>query len=463
MKISVPVNHNFYEECPITEASLGDVFEARSVNDKKKLQQLFSSVYELKLGANQLKQIKLFNFKRKHFTPDEERLILRLYSKENFNKEKTYFIQTGLYAGVLYYKNCKFNITTRYGDVFLKRMLNFVNDIYVDTEETNAKKEESDNQFLFILSYLFIQTLEKAAVLGLPQHYQQHQDRNHKVRGSINFNEFLKRDIPFQGKITSKYRERVYVQEIVDVIYLTLKKLDRLFGKEIHKRLFGLSQVLKQHYSGRFITYGTIQIAKNHSSINNPMYSGFKKVLEYAELILLNKDIIPENDKLRLTSVGYLFDISELFELYLEKLLTKNFPEWKVSGQIEVPIYNKQFYKRSLFPDLVMKNKLSGKLVVFDAKFKSMQMNNKDVDRSDLHQIHSYSGYYKEGLVASGLIYPLTTNININNAHSNSTYGNELCDAKFIVDGIYVKEDQSMKDLMQNEEEFVNRIKTVIN
>lgn len=218
MKISVPVNHNFYEEAPIQELNLGEAFNVKK-SGIKNLQQIFSSVYELKLGAEQLKQVKVFSFKSKHiFEPDEERLILKLYSKEKNTQEKEYFIQTGLYAGVLFHKGCKFNITTKYGDTFLKRMLNFVNDIYVDNEQTKAKKDETENQFLFIIAHLFIQSLEKAVVLGLPQQYQKQQERSHKVRGSINFNDYLKRDIPFQGKLTTTFREQKYVQEIVDVL-----------------------------------------------------------------------------------------------------------------------------------------------------------------------------------------------------------------------------------------------------
>ena len=464
MRISVPVNHNFYEEAPIRESALGEAFAVKKAGDKKHLQQLFSSVYDLKLGNEQLKQIRIFNFKRRRFfEPDAERLILKLYSKEKLEKEKEYIVQTGLYAGVLFYKGCKINITTKYGDAFLKRMLNFVNDIYVDNEQVKAQKDETENQFLFIIAYLFIQSLEKAAVLGLPQQYQKHQERSHKVRGSIDFNDFLKRDIPFQGKLTSTFRERMYVQEIVDVLYLALRKLERIFGKEIHSRLLGLSQLLKQHYSGRFANYETIQKAKAHQAINNPMYSGFKKVLEYAEIILLDKDLMPENEKQQLATTGYLFDIAELYELYLEKLLSRNFPEWMVSGQEEIPIYLQQFYKRPMFPDLVMKHRESNKVVVFDAKFKKMEMQNSDVDRADLHQIHSYSGFYRNDLIASGLIYPLSKDINTVKAHSASIYGNGENEINFIVDGINVSENHSMKELIKNEEAFIERISQIIN
>lgn len=461
MRISVPVNHNFYEEAPILESALSKSFDVKK-SGVKHLQKLFSSVYELKLGAEQLKQVKILKFKSKRiFEQDEERLILKLYSKEKTEKE--YYIQTGLYAGVLFHKGCRINITTRYGDTFLKRMLNFVNDIYVDNEQIQAKKDETENQFLFIIAHLFIQSLEKAVVLGLPQQYQKQQERSQKVRGSINFNDYLKRDIPFQGKLTTTFRERIYVQEIVDILYLALRKLESVFGKEIHSRLLGLGQLLKQQYSGCFVNYETIQKAKRHQSIYNPMYRGFKKVLEYAEIILLNKDLMPDDEKQNLTTSGYLFDIAELYEIYLEKLLSKNFPEWFVSGQVELPIYQKQFYHRSFFPDLIMKHKTSGKIIVLDAKFKRIEMQNRDVDRADLHQIHSYSGYYKNELIASGLIYPLSKKLNLDKSHSNSLYGNDNNNIGFIVDGIYVDENQTMDSLIESENRFVKRMTQLTN
>lgn len=463
MRVSVPVNHNFYEEAPIREADLGNVFNVKK-SGVKHLQQIFSSVYELKFGAEQLKQVKVFNFKRnRYFEQDEERLILRLYSREKIQQEKEFIIQTGLYAGILFHKGCKINITTKYGNTFLRRMLNFVNDIYVDNEQIKAKKDETENQFLFIIAHLFIQALEKAVVLGLPQQYEKHQERSHKVRGSIDFNDYLKRDIPFQGKLTTTFRERMYVQEIVDVLYLALRKLETVFGKEIHSRLLGLSQLLKQQYSGRFASYGTIQKAKTHQSINNPMYHGFKKVLEYAEIILLNKDVMLDNEKQNLATTGYLFDIAELYEIYLEKLLSRNFPNWFVSGQVEIPIYQQQFYRRSMFPDLIMKHKASGKIIAFDAKFKKMEMQSKDIDRADLHQIHSYSGYYQNDLIASGLIYPLSKKIDFEYSHTESLYGSTSNDVHFVIDGIFVFENQTMRELIESENEFIKRISYLCN
>lgn len=42
MRISVPVNHNFYEEAPIRESDLGEAFGVKKAGYKKHLQTLFS-------------------------------------------------------------------------------------------------------------------------------------------------------------------------------------------------------------------------------------------------------------------------------------------------------------------------------------------------------------------------------------------------------------------------------------
>lgn len=463
MKLTVPVNNNFYEESPILESSLGEVFAVKK-SGIKKVQEIFSSVYELKLKSDQLKHVKIFSFKRTtHFKPDEERLILKMYSKEHGNHEKKYFVQTGLYAGTLYHKGCKINISTKYEDIFLKRMLNFINDIYVDNQKSSTKKDDSVNEFLYIIAYLFIQSLEKAAILGIPQVYHKVKGRSHKVKGTIDISEYLRSDVPFKGKLTSNYKEQFYVQEVVDILFLCLKKLERLFGKDIHNRLFVLYQILKQNYSGNFPSNEVIRNVKQHHSLNNPLYSSFRKVLEYAEIILLDIDLIPDDGDKKVETTGYLFDIAELFELYLEKLLKRKFGDWLINSQEEIKIYSRKFYGRKLIPDLVMRHKESNKVIVFDAKFKSMNFLNGDLDRNDLFQIHTYMGYFQKDLIAGGLLYPLSTDMSLEKAYSETLYGSENNQIKFIVDGIYVSDVISLDGLINKENEFIDRISVLIN
>ena len=461
---SIPTNHNYYEECPLSESELKGEFGTQTAKQLKDIKEnLFSSTFEFTTKSNSLEQIKIFGFKnQRNKLDDEAQLILKLYSKDCAPADKKYIIQTGLFAGVLYHKDCQFNIVTPYGDAFLKRMLNFVNDIYIDNQDSKASKTDKTNEFQNIIAYLFIQALEKASVLGLPKVYQQQTQRSHKVRGKIDVNAYLKRDMPFLGKLTTSYREQKYVQEIIDVLFLTCKKLEQSFGKEIHRKILGTYQLLKQNYSGSYASNTTIEKAKNHNVLQNPMFGAFKNVLNYAEIIFKDQNLVLQNQENKLITHGYLFDISQLFEVYLEKLLTKHFTDWQVTGQEELHVYQDMFFGRRMFPDLVMRHKETNQIIVFDAKFKKMRLIKNDLDRADFYQIHSYIKYYQKDALFGGLIYPLSAPLKEQNIHENGIFGTANNELKFIVDGVCVEEKMDMNDIMANEHMFLTRIDSLI-
>lgn len=468
MRILVPTNHNYYEESPLTVDQLCDKFGVGKTKSKRIVQDLFRSTFVITNKSISLEQIQIFGFKNtKNRLEDEEQTILKLYPKAFSGNEDQYIIQTGLFAGVLYHNGCQFNITTSYGDSFLKRMLNFVNDIYIDNQETSAAKSNDVNQFQEIIAYLFIQSLEKSSILGLPKKYQRQTQRSHKVRGKIDINAYLKQDFPFQGKLTSTYREQTYIQEIVDVLYLACKKLERNFGPQIHHKILGVYQLLKQHFSGVYPQDDCILKAKNHTVLNNPMFASFKNVLTYAEIIIKEQDLTIESKMNNLSTHGYLFDISQLFEVYLERLISRYFQDWYVTGQEKLKLYENQFYSRSMFPDIVMKHKETGEVIVFDAKFKKMRLgkgkgNYSDLDRSDFYQIHSYIQYYQPNIIVGGLIYPLSMEPNIEETHADSLFGNSNNSTSFVVDGVYVNKSMSMADIVENEFKFLERIDNLI-
>lgn len=457
MRISIPTNHNYYEEIPLFEEQLKKEFEVKSL---KKVKSLFSSTFELTTKSENLKQIQIFGFKnQQNKLENDEQLILKLFSKE---KGKKYIIQTGLFAGVVFHNGCQFNITSAYGDTFLKRMLNSINDIYIDTQDNKASKSFETNEFQNILAFLFIQSLEKAAVLGLPKAYQQQTQRSHKVRGKIDINAYLKHDFPFQGKLTTTFREQVYTQEIIDVLFLACKKLEQNFGKAIHKKILGIYQLLKQYYSGSFANHGTIEKAKNNSVLHNPMFATFKQVLSYAEIILKEQSLVTQNKNNNHITHGYLFDISQLFEVYLEKLLSRHFNDWFVTSQEALSVYDDMFFKRKMFPDLIMRHKETDQVIVLDAKFKKMRGEGRDVDRSDFYQIHSYIQYYQPDVLFGGLIYPFSNAIDTACSYSNSLFGSSEQQTKFIIDGIYVNENMTMQDIMDSESQFLSRMEGLI-
>ena len=462
MKIERPTNHNFYGEEGIPEENLRKEFGIRYKKQEKQIEDMFSSVFELDTKSARLEILRFRKTKEEPHPDEEGQLILRLYRKYK-DSQYQYFIQTGLFAGVLYQESCQFNITARQGGtVFLHRMLNFVNDIYIDTEHTEAKESQEQNEFQQIIAYLFIQSLEKSAILGLPKVYQNRAQRSSKVRGSIDIKTYLKKDIPFRGVLTTKYRELVFVQEIVDVLYMACRILEKNFGRQIHRKILSVYQLLRQNYSNRYPKSDTIRKARGHVVLHNPAYSGFKNTLKYAEIILQQNNLFRSDQSSTLTTHGYLFDIAQLFEVYLEKLLARYFTDWEVTGQTELRVYQGQFYGRRMLPDLVMRHKKTGKVIVFDAKFKRMAFTKNDVDRGDFYQIHSYLQYYYPDVLFGGLIYPLSRPINTDKAYSEQLWENEKHSTKFIVDGIFVTEEMTMTDIRTEEEGFIHRIRELI-
>jgi hypothetical protein len=74
---------------------------------------------------------------------------------------------------------------------------------------------------------MFVQNLEKAFLLGLPKAYRSIDHHEMKLKGKIDINQFIKYDIPFQGKVSSVSREQKGIQEIIDVLYKAVKVIDK--------------------------------------------------------------------------------------------------------------------------------------------------------------------------------------------------------------------------------------------
>lgn len=399
---------------------------------------------------------------------DEQRLIFQLLKSNDNN----YYVKTGLYAGVITISGITFCIMPKNIALF-KRMLNFANNIYVDKTESNSKKSQEPSEFP-LFEYLFLTSLKKASVLGFPKEYTKTQYHDIRIHGNVDVNSYIKKDLPFIGKLSSKRNERHYVQSIVDVLSAALSVCHSDIQKMFPNLSF-ISSELKAAASRIRPTLETIQKAKNHRSLQNPMFAPFRRTLDYAELILRKQNLISSDEEKSSNKIsGYLLDVASLWELYLENLLRNNFQSegWTISAQEELSLYENTFFARHNYPDLVMRHK-DGRLVVLDAKFKKMNFaqdhyGNCDVDRTDLFQIQSYAGYYREKgekIILCGLIYPLSQDP-IDKKNKTNLYGPGISDINFIIDGIYIGDEKNFipdQELPDQESAFINRLKNLLN
>lgn len=374
-------------------------------------------------------------------------------------------VQTGNFVGRFFWDGLEFNIRSRFPDVFLKRMLNFANDVYLDDVDISGKMSDKNDFDVskFILFYLFVQSLDKAYLLGLPKHYVNVSHHDLTLKGKIDLNRYINKDIPFLGRISTTSREQQEEQAIIDVLYASISIIEscNILNTD---HIAHVKRQLRENRTKMPVSKVTVDKALSSKSLNNPIFSEYRKVLEYAKIILQNDQLEESktNDK---KYYGFVIDVAELFEIYISKLLKKEFKDWMIDSPV-ITTYQDQFFKRRIIPDIVMKR---GKdVIVFDTKYKRMRMIGSeystsmgDVDRSDFFQINTYMSYFSnQGLnvILGGLLYPMEE-FNQTRCHADGWFGNT--NTKFIVDGVEVSLD-GIDDFYSIETNFVNRVSQLL-
>lgn len=374
-----------------------------------------------------------------------------------------YYLQTGNYVGRFFWDDIEIEIGSRFPEAFLKRMLHFANDIFLDDLVSNANNSKSNSHSItqFILYYLFTQSLEKAYLIGFPKSYQTQKNHGLVLKGRIDIPSFINKDIPFKGRISSIISEQKEAQEIIDVLHKAIEIVS--LSKFPTQNISNIKLHLNEAYSKKVVSNATIKKAQNSKSLQNPIYASYKKVLEYAKTIInnhethINRDA---NEKFH----GFIINVAELFEIYITKLLRKEFKSWVVASPRH-QLYETNFFKRRIIPDIVMAQE--NKVIVFDTKYKRMQMqgNNHfgmgDLDREDFFQINTYMSYYQNqnfDVLAGGLIYPMDK-FDQKQCYADDWLGR--ASSKFIVDGIDFSKLEA-NNYQDVEKLFIDRVKQLI-
>ena len=440
-------------------------------NDKK----VIGEKLEINLNDYQTKSLNntffsFFKDEEKIKSKNEDDLIISI-KKDGEN----YLAQTGNYVGKFVWQGLEIDIKSRFSNTFLERMLNFANDIFLDDVSITDNKIDKDFDISkYIICYMFVQNLEKAFLLGLPKAYKSIEHHEMKLKGKIDINKFIKYYIPFQGKISSVSREQKEIQEIIDVLYKAVKIIDNK-NKAFLKNISHIKTHLKQYKSNNYLSNDIINKALKSKALQNPIFAPYKKVLEYARFIINGNNIEEKNDGKQET-FGFIINVAELFEIYITKLLQKEFSDWYVESphlRLDEKFGKTYLYSRKIIPDIVMtKNK---DVIVFDTKYKKMNFNyvkgnGVDVDRNDFFQINTYMSYYQNqnyNVKIGGLLYPIEKSFKENKdiCHSQTWFGN--LNSKFIVDGIDLsdlKEDNENKfaSIVKREQKFIEGIKKLL-
>lgn len=395
------------------------------------------------------------------------------------NLDELPLITTGNFIGEFTYAGRSFSIGSRFSDVFLKRMLNFANDIYFDNVDAlPLEKLNSTSSFSrLILRYLFVQSLEKAYLLGLPKAYTAIHDDSLSIKGRLNISRFIQQAIPFRGELPTTSREMVEVLDIVDTLFKALQIVERGLALESKKQtnadaLGNVRHVirhLREARSGKPFTNETLARAKRNKSLQNPMFAPYKNVLRYAEYIILTDSMQQSKSNADVNFSGFLVNVADLFEIYVTKLIKRSVPECKVHSP-EIVIHAGKFFERKIIPDIVVEDEKN--VLVFDTKYKRMDFIGRsrhgmgDLDREDFFQINTYMAHFanqsEKTLIAGGLIYPIYNT-------SQKTLPEEdrwlqSANVRFCVHGIRIpmlksQDERSLEGVIESENELIQFIK----
>jgi 5-methylcytosine-specific restriction endonuclease McrBC regulatory subunit McrC len=309
-------------------------------------------------------------------------------------------------------KKEKLEIQTGYSDQLFKRMLLRCCGVFADTNTSDNSAESDQSIYSLIAQYLYLISLRKVMGRIIPKRYEYLKDRGYNIRGNVDINEYINKDLILADKkISHIYPERVEIMNILIVLYAALKRCKKISGSnKILPKLSQFEGYLRETCCGKRPTRIMINNIHKEKCLKNNLYTDFNRPLDFAKIILKNDDTAPGDDTAKSGISGFLIDTSFLWEMYLYNVMRTKLSGWDVSDQTDIKMYEGMFYEKTNHPDFIVESTEQDSIFILDAKFKTMQFRKKDVDNKDIQQVHSYSYYYhlKEGdrFKGTALIYP---------------------------------------------------------
>jgi 5-methylcytosine-specific restriction enzyme subunit McrC len=253
-----------------------------------------------------------------------------------------------------------------------------------------------DSLWDMLLAFVFRRRLLEAHTVGIFKQYRTFHHNDTRIRGRIDVDRHLRRNIPFCGNVAYATHEITYDNPTNHLIRHALAKVRRKWGGLLtgDGRLTELRHQLEQNTptweAGN--VQACIRRKENRTPIRHPFFHAAYEPLRYISLAILNDEGASLYQK-RQEAEGVIFDGSWLWEEYLWTLLKPlgfEHPENKKGRGAWEPLDGVKF-----IPDFFhIKNR-----VVLNAKYKREK-----VKQEDVKQIFSYM--FQLNALHGGLVKP---------------------------------------------------------
>lgn len=459
----------------------GDTIGYTDGSEEAKILNQFSTIVPISIDGKYLKN-----------NDAESKLAYNPFESQPFRKKDGTFQrvwQAGRYIGTTQINGCTIEITPRFGNEWLEYILMDLFHFRLTKSESKNDKGKWNELMRRILWHLWVGKFTTANQYGLPRKTVKHTCQGIQIKGHLNTRKSI---IPLlkKNQVVSDYREKEMDDTICRIIYKAYSILARR-----DMRLSILPPQIQESINNLYSLYQGHPIsvtANDYQSISyKSIYQCWKPLVDFSWQIIQQDSLCRQNNA-KGEGFSLFLDMAEIWESFLRKKLGEAFQKdgWRVLSVEECNqrIYEGKFYEREIIPDIILQK--DNDYMVFDAKYKRMRgvkanVNNSDVDRADLFQIHTYIQYVQHSLgnvVIGGLLYPISrkdynddgTQYEYSESgvidpimyHADNLFGlNGKENIPFIVDGIYFSETDNTDNrekMDKNVQAMIERIQNVL-
>ena len=305
----------------------------------------------------------------------------------------------GNYIGRFTFEGQEYVINSRFGKELEAELFKTIDSSFFSSGGSVAEIN-GEIPMDYILYASFISRLKLAKLSGFPSVYKKIPFRDCALHGSLDVKNFIKKDQPFTGKISSRKSSRVPDEVVARVL---LKAYDILVRKNPEFALYDkeIRNFLLANANGEMKSIRDIDTALNSKSVMNELYKDYKIALQIARIIILQDSRYTNESAVKNLNFGYLLYAPNLFELYVERLIRSVLGEFggkfSLETQYKIPGLD-------LRPDFAIKDEEGKILAVLDAKYRHFcNANLGETDCKNLLQIKRYAK--KAGSNTGILIY----------------------------------------------------------
>ena len=305
----------------------------------------------------------------------------------------------GNYIGRFTFEGQEYIINSRFGKELEADLLKTIDSAFFSSGGSVAGTS-GDIPMDYVLYASFISRLKLAKLSGFPSVYKKILFRDYALHGSLDVKNFIKKDQPFTGKISSRKSSRVPDEVVARVL---LRAYDILVRKNTKFALYDkeIRNFLLANANGEMKSIRDIDAALNSKSVMNELYKDYKIALQIARIIILQDSRYTNESAVKNLNFGYLLYAPNLFELYVERLIRSVLGEFggkfSLETQYKIPGLD-------LRPDFAIKDEEGKILAVLDAKYRHFcNANLGETDCKNLLQIKRYAK--KAGSNTGILIY----------------------------------------------------------